>query len=188
MPRLPRILYARAYYHVYNRGVEKRLIYLDHSDRRVFLSLLREYVISFRINLFAYCLMDNHFHFYLQTQTDNLDKFMHKLIGRYVQYFNSRYNRVGPLFQSRYKSKLVEADSQSLTLIKYIHNNPVVEGLAGIPEEYPWSSYQIYMGMRKDETWLNYKWVLDQFAETSTASTPQNLFKDFHQVPGGPGP
>ena len=144
-----------SYYHLYNRGVEKRQIFQDSQDRSVLLNYLKEYLLpkdgkvlldklsepdlsskgrdrivkllrlnnfSREITLLAYCLMPNHFHFFIkQESADSIDKFMNSLCTRYTMYFNRKYKRVGPLFQGVYKAVLVKSEEQFLYLSSYIH-------------------------------------------------------------------
>lgn len=151
---------TNCYYHLYNRGVEKRTIFQDQQDYGVFLSYLKEYLlpkdeaelnkklsdpdISYQdkdkvlkklrlnnfnqeITLLAYCLMPNHFHFFLkQKSMGAIDKFMNSLGTRYTMYFNRKYKRVGSLYQGVYKAVPITSDAQFVYLSKYIHK----QGLA----------------------------------------------------------
>ncbi len=176
------------YYHVYNRGVEKRTIFEDEMDYKVFLGYVKEYLspkddskkilqITFkdtvfkgvprlpknysdRIELLVYCLMPNHFHFLLkQSQKGWMKQFVHSLLLRYSTYFNKKYGRVGPLFQGRYKAVLVDNDAYLLHLSRYIHLNPS-EYSSNLVEAY--SSYSDYLGFR-NASWVNTKTILDYF-------------------------
>src|SRR5690606_22360993 len=114
------------YYHVYNRGVEKRAIFLDDEDYTVFLGLIKKYLtgktdqkkhrhafdsLSGEVQLIAYCLMPNHFHLLLyQKSDDGITKLMRRLTTAYAMYFNNKYNRIGRLFQGTYKAAHVNAD------------------------------------------------------------------------------
>lgn len=188
MPRLPRVQFADAYYHIFNRGVDKRIIFFDIHDRQTFLSILGRVVSEYHLKLFAYCLMDNHFHLFLQTALPNLDRSMQMLQGQYAQYINLRHARVGSLFQGRYKSRLVEKDSYSLSLVRYIHKNPVEAGAVAALEDYPWSSYLFYIGRSRAWDWLSTDWILRQFHDEDQRA--KALFKEFHQlqVPKGSDP
>lgn len=148
-----KVYIENGFYHVYNRGVEKRTIFEDEQDYRVFLKYLKEILsppdpsamitiftlrgqsykavktplknFSKEINLCAYCLMPNHFHFLIkQTKRTSLEGFMRALMTRYSMYFNKRYDRVGSLFQGRYKAVLIENEMYLLHLTRYIHLNP----------------------------------------------------------------
>jgi putative transposase len=183
-------------YHVYNRGVEKRLLFLDGMDYGVFLSYLKDYLLikdtdnlrkrlsnpntsykekdiilkllrlnnfSDSLRLLAFCLMPNHFHFLVrQTSANTIDQFMQSLCTRYTMYFNRKYKRVGPLFQSVYKAVLVENDEQFLHLSRYIHRQALAsqgETLQNQP-----SSYTEYVGERKSP-WVHPEEILAFFSK-----------------------
>ena len=187
MTRKLRVRYENACYHVYNRGVEKRLIFLDDLDRSTFMKMLRTSLFDFGLKLFAYCLMDNHYHLFLQTPMANLDKGMQNLQGKYAQYFNLRHNRIGSLFQGRYKSKPVAKDNYALELVRYIHRNPSDNQNDSRWLKYRWSSYLDYITSQPAVPYLDTEWVLKQFHQDSQSAA--HLFIDFHnQGPGGSGP
>lgn len=181
MPRRPRFLFEGAFYHAFNRGVEQRSIALDDLDRRTFLQNLADAVEEFQFRLFVYCLMDNHFHLFLQTPLPNLNQIMQAVQGRYAQYINMRHRRVGALFQGRYKARLVDTERYALTLARYIHRNPLEAGLIRHLEDYPWSSYPAYVGTQPKWKWLETPWLLNQFHEDPLASVEQ--FEGFHLIP-----
>ena len=199
-----------SYYHIYNRGVEKRIIFQDAQDYGVFLSYLKEYLLekdesnlekrlsdpntSYKerdkilkllrmnnfygeITLLAYCLMPNHFHFFIKQKSAlSIDKFMQSLCTRYTMYFNRKYKRVGSLFQAVYKAVLVETEPQFLYLSKYIHKQALaLQGLTlqGWREKQP-CSFSEYLGLRKT-TWVNPKEVLPFFSKTN----PTLSYKSF---------
>ena len=187
------------YYHIYNRGVEKRIIFQDKQDYKVFLYYLKIYLsppepldsplnqkketftgfikpprdrplnnLYQEVDLLAYCLMPNHFHLLIKQKPANgIEKFMRSLATKYVQYFNKRHKRIGPLFQGPYKAVLIENDEQLLHLSRYIHLNPIKD--IQNQKENPlnvqrillnsYSSYADYLGQRKTE-WLNIKEIL----------------------------
>lgn len=167
MARPLRIEYSGAFYHIINRGLERREIFRHPKDYDYFLSLLKAIHEKYGVIVYAYCLMPNHYHLYLQTPQGNLKAAMRQLDGSHTQKFNKRYGRVGPLFQGRYKAVLVEADSYSLQLSKYIHLNPVKAKIAAKPEEYPYSSYAVYIGKTKPEDFLNTSFILSQFHKST---------------------
>ncbi len=114
------------YYHVYNRGSEKRTFFQSHGDYTSFLSRAKENSHKYAIDIICYCLMPNHFHFLLKQTTDvSIAYFMNAVQLGYAKYFNTKYQRVGPLFQGRYKAKNIESDEYLLQLTAYIHNNPL---------------------------------------------------------------
>ncbi len=176
------------HYHVYNRGVERRRIFLDDQDYRVFLHLLEFYLspasdfgkhplaemtgfspvrarplepLYQKVDLICYCLMPNHFHLLLkQTEKDGMEKLLRRVLTAYVGYFNRRYDRIGHLFQGTYKAVLADSDEQLLHLSRYIHQNPTLT--RGYLNQYPYSSYPCYIGERRSD-WLKTEPVLSFF-------------------------
>ncbi len=209
------------YYHIYNRGVEKRLIFLDKQDYAVFLNYLSEYLLPkdeeglrkqlndpstpykekdkiiklLRLNNFAeeitflaYCLMPNHFHFFIkQKGALSIDKFMQSLCTRYTMYFNSKYKRVGSLFQAVYKAVLIETEQQFVYLSKYIHKQALAsqgETLRSSGEQ-P-SSYGEYINERLYK-WVQTDEILTYFSSTITTLSYKSFVEqidDFGQIQG----
>jgi len=164
MGRPLRIEYPGALYHITSRGNEKKSIFLDVTDREKFLHILKEYHTRHGILIHAYVLMDNHYHLLLETPRGNLLKVMHGINGGYTGYFNRKYQRVGHLFQGRYRALLVDKDQYLLPLSRYIHLNPVRARIVNRPEEFSYGSYRGYIGKKGREDWVEYDWVLSQFA------------------------
>ena len=188
---------AGGFYHIYNRGVEKREIFLDDQDRKVFLYYLKIYlspkelifneikankilteeekaekIIEIsklnnfykKIDLICFVLMKNHYHLLLRQEEKNgIEMFMRSLNTKYVKYFNFKYQRVGPLFQSRYKGVLIEKEEYFLHLSRYIHLNPLdILPKGKLPLSYPWSSYPVYLGKQKI-SWINKSYLEEYF-------------------------
>ncbi|MEX0621928.1 MAG: transposase [Candidatus Woykebacteria bacterium] len=192
------------HYHVYNRGVEKRRIFLDDQDYRVFLHLLKFYLepnanpekhpltdltgfvpnrvrpistLSGEIDLFCYCLMPNHFHLMVrQKGKEGMKKLLLRLSTTYSMYFNRRYNRVGHLFQGPYRATLVDNDNYLLHLSRYIHQNPSLT--KGFLAEYPYSSYPIYIGERK-ASWINTQPILSLFEPAKLGNLNLNKYSNY---------
>lgn len=118
-----------SFYHVYNRGVDKQRVFIDDQDRERFMRCMRRFLHKDGqklLNLHAYCLMDNHFHFLFEELSENgISILMHKIGTAYTRYFNKRYARSGSLFEARYKRKIVHRDGYLLHLFRYIHLNPL---------------------------------------------------------------
>lgn len=148
MPRAARITFEQGFYHVYNRGLNKQTIYTDADDYQKFLSILADLKtkLGFDLQIYTYVLMPNHFHLLIQTLKTPLATIMRSLTVRYVLYFNRKYERVGIMFQNRFKSKLCQKDRYFLGASRYIHLNPIAAGLAADLASYPWSSYQELFG------------------------------------------
>ncbi len=177
-----------AYYHLYNRGVEKRIIFQDDADYKTFLGYLRLYLTdpnlpgdsrqarplskpvknyTGNIALLAYCLMPNHFHLFIrQREIDGINHFMRSLMSEYVRYFNTKYDRVGSLFQGPYKAVKVTSEEQWIYLSKYIHRNPLdlpaFRESPGRLGDYSYSSYPNYLGFFQ-QTWVSTEDILEHF-------------------------
>jgi len=169
MPRPPRVEFPGALYHVTARGVEGTQIALDDHDRVRWFDYLREAVLRFGLDMYAYALMSNHFHLFLATPRANLRKAMQYLNGSYAMYFNVRHGRHGHLYERRYGAVLVEDQGHYIEASRYIHLNPVRAGIVNRPEQYPWGSYPGYHYGRKPLPWVNYERVLDEFGEGKEA-------------------
>lgn len=177
MGRPLRIQYPGALYHITSRGTERKKIYLDDRDRIAFLEILKDYHERYGIFIHSYMLMDNHYHLILETPDGNLLKVMHGINSRYTGYINRRYNRVGHLFQGRYKAILVDKDTYLLELSRYVHLNPVRAKIVDKPKDYKWSSYRGYIGKDREDEWVEYSWVLSQFGKDKRRS--QQKYKEY---------
>lgn len=147
-PRLMTFL-ANNYYHIYNRGVNHAQIFFSEENYRYLLRLLKKNLTRYNISISAYCLLPNHYHFLLKPSQDgNLDRMIKSLFGSYVMAVNKQQNRQGPLFQSRFRSILVDKEEYLVHLTRYIHLNPVSAGLVNIPENWQFSNYLDIIGKR----------------------------------------
>lgn len=164
MSRQLRVEYPGAFYHITARGNAKQEIFLDDKDFKKFLQLLGKEIDQQRWNCYAYCLMNNHYHLLIETPEPNLVKGMTRLNGTYTQYFNNRHNRVGHLFQGRYKSIVVEKESYLLELCRYIVLNPVRAMLVGDPADWKWSSYRVTIKSEFNPDWIENNFILEQFS------------------------
>jgi REP element-mobilizing transposase RayT len=165
MARPLRIDIENGLYHVTSRGWERRAIVRDDGDRERWVSLLERVALRCGWRLFAWALISNHFHLYLRTPQPNLSAGMHDLNSGYASAFNRRYRRSGALFQGRFKAILVEDESHALELTRYLHLNAVRAKLAERPEEYAWSSYREYLGLREPAAWLDCQAVLRELGK-----------------------
>jgi putative transposase len=170
MARPLRILYKNAWYHVMNRGLSREDIFLDDKHRQMFLHVLAEVVEKFKVEIHAYCLMDNHYHLMIKTPLANLDKAMRHLNSVYTIRYNKSVKSDGPIFRGRYKSILVEEESYLLELHRYIHRNPSSAKMVmdGLDKKYPWSSYQYYlMNGKKIPKLLKTEHILNLFKNST---------------------
>ncbi|WMN60891.1 transposase [Pseudoalteromonas xiamenensis] len=178
MSRSLRLQSAWALYHVTSRGNERQTIYRSKDDFARFLAVLTSVCERFNWVIHSYCLMTNHYHLFVETPDANLAKGMRQLNGVYTQQVNRKYQRVGHLFQGRYKSILVDKDSYLLELCRYIVLNPVrAKSMVNSPVEWPWSSYQEAIGLRKSPDWLATDALLLLFAKSR--KTTIKRYSDF---------
>jgi REP element-mobilizing transposase RayT len=141
---------AGGYYHIYNRGVEKRKIFANEENYLFLLRRAREFLPAYAITLFAYCLMPNHYHFLIRTDEDgSIGPFLQRLFNSYTQAFNKQENRSGTLFEGRAQSILIDGSGYLFHICRYIHLNPVLAGLVEKPEDWLYSNYQEFIGLRQ---------------------------------------
>ena len=177
MTRPLRIEFPGAFYHVTSRGNARAAIFLEDYDRESFLYVLTEVVKRFNWLCYAFCCMDNHYHILIETPEANLSAGMRQLNGVYTQLFNRRHNRVGHIFQGRFKAILVEKEHHLMELCRYIVLNPVRAGLVSAPEQWNWSSYRATAGLEDKREFLTTLWVLVCFSKTLSHS--QRAYRKF---------
>lgn len=180
------------FYHVYNRGVDKRKIFLDTVDFKRFIQCIKEFNriepigSLFRVNrlsvknnvgcnvrcrtphkerlveIVAYNLIPNHYHFILkQISEGGISEFMKRINGGYTNYFNLKYKRSGALLQGKFKAVLIDSDDYLLWLSAYVNGNSQIHNLANA-KEWRWSSYQEYLGNNKEKI-CNSSYILNEF-------------------------
>ena len=165
MTRPLRLEFPGAIYHVTARGDNHGLIFLDDSDRNKWLSVISLVCTRFNFQVHAYCQMGNHYHIVIETVEGNLSQGMRQLNSLYSQHFNRRHERVGHVFQGRYKAILVQKGSYLLELARYIALNPVRAGLVTEAGEWHWSHYKASLGIAPTPLWLATDWLLGQFSQ-----------------------
>lgn len=160
-------------YHIFNRGVNKQDIFLEKLNYSRFLKAAIHYKyknskfsyergfnttnnetgsLNAKVEVLAYCLMSNHFHFLVKQLEDNgVTNYFQRLLNSYAHYVNVKNGRIGPLFAGRYKNVLIENDEQFIHVSRYIHLNPFVARLVSDLKNYPWSSYRSYVSGEEDE-------------------------------------
>lgn len=163
MARPLRIEFDGAWYHVMNRGLERRDIFIHDYDRKLFFDLLKDISQLFSVEVHAFSLMDNHYHLLIHTPTAGLSRALRHLNGVYTQKFNKSHGRDGPLFCGRYKAILVNEDEYLTELVRYIHLNPVEAGLCHHPKDHPWTSHRHYLSNKRGFEWLKTDEVLSHF-------------------------
>lgn len=192
----------QSYYHIYNRGVNKERIFLDEKDYKVFLSYLKLYLLlpnlqrdslkvapsrhlknfNEQVKLIAYCLMPNHYHLLIwQKEADRINFFMRSLATKYARYFNRKYKRTGPVFESAYKAVLVESEKQLIYLTKYIHRNPI----EFLPTKrlfvgYKYSSYSNYLG-KFNQSWVEKENILSLFSKNNKHNSYESFVEEIDE-------
>ena len=173
MARALRIEYEGALYHVMARGNGRQAIFRSYADRLRFMEKLEESLQVFDVMLYAYVLMENHYHILIGTPQANLSKFMQQFQTSYTMYFNYCHNHQGHLFQGRFKAVLVENNAYLLKLSRYIHLNPVrtksqrnnsIKEKISYLDGYTWSSYRNYINRNSVPEWLNLE-IREHFSE-----------------------
>jgi putative transposase len=169
MPRPPRLEVSGALYHVTARGNERRAIFRDDRDREEYLARLAHYRRKFRFQLLAYCLMTNHVHLAIRPAIEPLSRIMAGLHSTYAEWFNRRHDRVGHLFQGRFKAYLVQEDPYLHALVRYIHRNPVQARIVSRAADYPWSSDH-FLRRGRGPVWLDVDHLLALLDQTRSSA------------------
>ncbi|MEX2517366.1 MAG: transposase [Gammaproteobacteria bacterium] len=173
MVRPLRIEYPGAIYHLTARGNARADIYRSDRDRLTFLLVLGQTCECYHWACYAWCLMSNHYHLVIETAEANLSRGMRQLNGIYSQTFNRTHQRVGHVFQGRYKAILVEKEAYLLEVVRYVLLNPVRARMANAAGQYRWSSYRAMIGRAESPAWLARDAVLRQFAREMTTAKRQ---------------
>ena len=146
MPRISRNLLGNILCHHMVQGINKEYIFQTKEDKIKYLKLLEKYYLKFKVNIIAYCIMDNHSHFLMHTEeTQNISNFMKQVNSIYAMDYNRRKNRVGYVYRNRFESVPIMTREQMYKCIKYIHMNPVKAGIVNDEAEYEYSSYNDYL-------------------------------------------
>lgn len=145
MPRIPRKLSSNGVYHVMLRGINKQTIFEDDQDKHRFLDTIKRYKNASRFEVYSYCLMDNHIHLLIKEIEEPVSSVIQRISSSYVHWYNNKYDRCGHLFQERFKSENVETTTYFLTVLRYIHQNPVKARLATNVFESKWTSIHEYI-------------------------------------------
>ena len=155
MPRKARQKSPDSIYHIMCRSVSEFLLFRDNEDKCYYLELLKRYKEKYKCSIYGYCIMDNHLHLHFDPRGYDVSKFMQSTNTAYVRYYNKKYKRCGHVFQERFESRILSSNEYNLAITAYIHNNAKdISGYAGKEHLYPYSSYGIYLGLRKDSLGL----------------------------------
>lgn len=180
MPREARVKSKTGIYHIIWRGANRQEIFHDAEDSMKLLELLKKYKLKYGLMLYAWCLMSNHVHLLLKEGNEDVSITMKRIGVSYVQYYNWKYRTTGHLFQDRFKSENVEDSKYLLTVVRYIHQNPVKARMVQSPDEWKWSSCCGYYG-KDPASWkmLDCEIVLKMFS--SDMATAIKKFREFNE-------
>jgi REP element-mobilizing transposase RayT len=131
------------------RGIDRQQIFEDEEDYTTFIKILEDVQEKSKFELFAYCLMGNHVHLMIKEGEENIETVFKRIGGKYVYYYNTKYERTGHLFGDRFKSEPIDTDSYFIVALRYIHQNPLKAGICSKIEDYPYSSYAEYTQKEK---------------------------------------
>lgn len=175
MPRINRLHYKNAFYHVMVRGNYQQDIFAFKQDYLKFCELLGKSTIKYDCSIHLFCLMTNHVHLVIEVGTIPLSKIMLALLSNYAKYFNLCRNKQGSLFQGRYKAKVISNNRYLKELIYYIHNNPLAAKIVSNVNDYPWSSHKCYMD-EQHHTWLHKSKVTELLKKEYFSAAPYKEF------------
>ena len=180
MPRRPRIHAPGAFYHITLRGNHQQSIFFRDSDRDLLDRIVAESLEQLAARLHAYCWMTNHLHMLVQVSDEPLGRLMLRIASMYARAVQRRIKTTGHLFERRYHASLLDADNYLLAVVRYIHLNPVVAGLARSPADYRWSSHRTYLRLQH-QTWVTTRFVMERLA-----LRPDDALRGYQQLISGP--
>jgi REP element-mobilizing transposase RayT len=157
------------------RGNGKMNIYIDDLDRYRFLSILANVTAKYEVDCWTSCLMGNHYHLILRTRNANISAAMRQLNGVYAQWWNRRHDRVGHVFQGRFKGQVIEDGTYLLRACRYVMLNPVRGGLCTTPDQWPWSSYRALAGLSASPSYLDVDSLLQRMGGGLVADVRRRL-------------
>ena len=175
MGRVAREESHTGYYHVMMRGNNKNMIFSNASEKLYFLEQLNLQVKERNIEVVAYCIMDNHVHLLIGSDLEDMSEAIKRINIRFARRYNNKYEKIGHVFQDRFKSEVIHNDGHLVQVMRYIHNNPVKANMVNKAEEYTWSSYNSYIN-KKDR--LIHSKTKDMIMEIFSSSIEE--YKKFH--------
>jgi len=149
VPHRKEVFHRGGYYHVHNRGADRGLLFFAPDNYEHCLRLIKRCQTRYGAAVIAYCLMPNHYHFLLRQDSETpLSRFVNVVFNAYVQAVNRQEGRSGTLFEGRFRHVEIDREAYLIHLCRYIHLNPVKAGLVQKPEDWPYSNYRDWMGLR----------------------------------------
>lgn len=176
LPRLGRQESNTKHYHVMTRGINKDAIFKNKLDKEKLIKVIKKKINEIECKIYAYCVMDNHLHLLLECDVGDLSLLMQKINISYAAYYNLKNNRIGPVFQDRFKSEIIFDEKYFYGVIRYIHNNPVQANIVIKPEEYIWSSIREYIYNESNIIHKDAKKMIKENFKTISS------FSKFHEI------
>ncbi|MFH1524715.1 MAG: transposase [Chloroflexota bacterium] len=159
------------YYHIYNRGARQGSIFRESTNYFFVIERMKQYARSLAIRVIAYCLMPNHYHFLLRQEGETPAGLLpQRVFNSYTKAYNKRYEQSGTLFEHRFQAKAIKNSGHLLHLCRYIHANPVKDGLVADPADWPYSNYLDWIGEREDAL-LDRTFIREQFTDAAEYKT-----------------
>lgn len=175
LPRDARCKSKSGIYHIMLRGINRQDIFEDEEDVERLIETIMKYKETSKFQIYAYCIMTNHIHMLFREMEESISNIIKRISSSYVFWYNKKYERCGHLFQDRFKSEAVESEEYFLTVIRYIHQNPVKAGIAKSAADYKWSSFREYM---EKESIIDMDFALGMFS--SDRKKAKELFQSFN--------
>ncbi len=182
MPRTAREKSDSGCYHIVMRGINRQVLFKDDQDYRQFLIILRRCKENLGLEVLGWCLMNNHVHLLLKEGSENISDTMKRIGVSYARYHHAKYDCIGPLFQDRFYSEAVEDDTYLLTVIRYIHQNPVKAKLVHLPSDWKWSSCPGYYGKKVTPSNLLDPVLIFNIMHAGDQEKAQKMFKAFNEA------
>lgn len=181
------------YYHVYNRGARQVTIFREATNYLFTISKIKQYSQAYGVSVIAYCLMPNHYHLLVRQDREEPAGNVPQLVfNSYSKAYNKMYSHSGTLFEGRFRSKVIQSNSHLLHLCRYIHGNPVKDGMVAAPDDWPYSNYLEWMGKRSDMP-MDQEFMREQFSNSeeyktflmdylNTLRLPDDVMKYIHEI------
>lgn len=174
---------AGMYYHIYNRGVSKSTLFREPTNYLFVLEKIQKYRKANNITVIAYCLMPNHYHFLLRQDGDQAaGNVPQSVFNSYSKAYNLKYGHSGTLFEGRFRAKPIQAKGHLLHLCRYIHGNPVKDGLVADPADWPWSNYLEWIGERNGSL-VDHEFIEVQFGGANEYKQFLFQYLKFRELP-----
>ncbi|MDO6657858.1 transposase [Anaerobacillus sp. 1_MG-2023] len=180
MPRKARQKSRTGIYHIIYRGANRQEIFHDNEDRLQFLQTLEKYSSLYKVKIYAWCLMSNHVHLLMKEENEDISITIKRIAVSFVKYYHLKYNTTGHLFEDRFKSENVETVDYLLTVVRYIHQNPLKARIVRTLDEWEWNSCRAYYQLTSVTRLVDCNLILNMFGEDRAVAIER--FKEFNET------